>query len=236
MAKTLLDGVNEVLKRVQIIKGDTTALTNLTNSALQNYIDIAIQIWNETIDRMYAESKIPMPNELAEDTITLVLDQRDYTINSTMNQLHFPLVDEVNGTYISEYPGGYLQIVKDQPIPSNHTGQPVAAAIRPTDGKLYIDVDPTSDQAGRVYKYRYDKDLMLENPTDQFPFKDVVFRALVPAVAEMWKANLQKQFDIGIFNRNMGTAIKYLTQTQSRDRWTPLRRVKENETDPLNAS
>lgn len=50
MAKTLLNGVNEVFKRIKLIQGDAAALTSLTDSARQHSIDLAIQIWNEVVD------------------------------------------------------------------------------------------------------------------------------------------------------------------------------------------
>ena len=52
MAKTLLDGVNEVLKRVSLIQGDNAILTDLTDSSRQVYIDVAVQVWNESVDEI----------------------------------------------------------------------------------------------------------------------------------------------------------------------------------------
>ena len=44
MTKTLLNGVNDLLKRVKVIAGDTGTLSTLTDSAKQAYIDTAIQV------------------------------------------------------------------------------------------------------------------------------------------------------------------------------------------------
>ena len=219
MAKTLLNGVNEVLKRTGWIEGDSGALTTLTDSARQHVIDITVQSWNEAIDTLYDESNVPRPNELAENTITLVTDDRDYALQTDVVQLRFPLLDETNGFYISAHPEGYEGIVNSQPIPADFTGLPQLAAIRPTDGQLYMDRIPTSAENGRVYKYRYDKDLELTAAADTMPFSDATFRAMVPAVAQFVRRELKNDFDSGIFNRQIGQASRYLSKRQLRTRW-----------------
>lgn len=219
--KTLLNGVNELLKRVQIIQGDTGVLTSITDAAIQGFIDIAIQIWNELVDQLYDAANLPQPNELAENTITLVTSTRDYALQSDLNQLRFPLLDETNGRVLLEFPGGYLGIVNNQFTPANYTGLPFYAAIRPTDGKLYLDRIPTASENGLVYKYRYDKDLELTTAASLFPFSHVVFRALVPAAAELWNLNQKNKFNSGVFKNSIGRAARYLTKKQARGSWLP---------------
>lgn len=226
---TLLNGVNEVLKRVQAISSD---LTTLTSGGKQIPVNIAIQMWNETNDALYDLAKRPFPQELAESSITLVTSDRDYSLASGMNKMRWPLIDQTNGTYITEYPGGYTSLFEDQPIPANYTGLPQNAAIRETDGLLYLDRIPTSNENGRVYAYQYDKDLELTVAADTFPFKAVVFRALVPAVAQRWKYQFQNKFDEKIYNGALATAVSYLTQTQKNESWLPQRAAPVNQTDP----
>lgn len=228
--KTLLNCVNEVLKRVKVITSNSL-LTSLTNTGKQPYIDIAVQAWNETIDQLYGDIKEIRPNVLGEATITLATGDRDYVLASGMNILHFPLLDETNGRYIHEYPYGYVNLVNSQSIPANYTGLPELAAIRPSDGELYLDRIPTSNENGNVYKYRYEKDTEMTLYTDTVPFNDVVFRALVPAVAEKWKLENKKEFNGGVFKRSIGTAARYLRQTPQNDSWLPIHGVK-NITDP----
>ena len=218
--KTLLNCVNEVLKRVKIINSNGL-LTSLTHTGKQNYIDITVQCWNETIDQLYRDIKEPRPNILTEATITLVTGQRNYQLATDMNLLHWPLLDETNGQYIVKYPGGYMKLVSNQSIPANYTGLPELGAIRPTDGQLYLDRIPTSNENGNIYKYRYNKDTELSLLTDNVPFNDIVFRALVPAVAEKWKLENKKEFNGGVFKRSIGTAAGYLRKTPSNNSWTP---------------
>lgn len=230
MAKTLLNAVNETLKRVKVITSNGE-LTTLTNTGKQPYIDIAIQVINETIDQLFRDIKEPRPNILTEATITLATDDRDYDLATDLTLLHYPLLDRTNGQYITEYPGGYMALSQDQSQPANYTGLPMMAAIRPTDGQLYLDRIPTSNENGNIYTYQYSKDTELSILTDEVPFTDVIFRALIPAFSEKWKLENKKEFNGGVFKRAIGTAAGYLRKTPQNSSWTP-QGVGSNETDP----
>lgn len=231
MAKTLLNGVNEVLKRTQTTSS-SNEFTTLTSSGKQVYIDIAVQILNEVTWQLYEEAGLPVPQELATDSITLVADDRDYALASDLVQLRYPLIDQTNGDRIYEYPGGYMQMIEDQDIPSNYTGEPQLAAIDPIDGELYLDRIPTATEAGNVYTYWYDKNITLSDASDTFPFPDPVFYAVVPAAAALWKWEVQNVFNQGLFKANFGRAARLLSQKPMRDGWLPTRRVNEELTDP----
>lgn len=222
MAKTLIDGVNEVLKRVGMIAGDGPVLTTLTDSARQRNIDITVQAWNEAIDELYSVGEIPLPNEQAESTITLVEGDRDYALASDLVQLRWPMIDKTNNQYITEFTGDdpYNALLIFDPEQDN-TGLPHWGAIRPTDGQLYLDRSPTSEEAGRVYTYQYDKDTMLDEAADTMPFADAVFRAMVPAVAQLYRRDMQNDFDAGIFGFSMGRAARLLTRQQMKSSWSP---------------
>lgn len=221
MSKTLLNGVNEVLKKAKLIQGDSGSLTSLTDSPRQVWVDTAVQCLNEIMEELYSITEVPMPKELAESTITLATNDRDYALASDMVTLHFPLLDETNGQYIREYDGGYLNLVADQPVPANYTGLPLYAAIRPTDGELYLDRIPSSSENGLIYKYRYDKDISLSTAAATFPFSDTVFRALIPAAAELFNYYHRKEFAEGVYKVSMGRAARLLTNKQPRTSWSP---------------
>jgi len=74
--KDLLNGVNEVLKKTDILDSDSGLLTSLTDSGKQVFIDTAVQVINETLDELYSTAQITKPNQLREATITLVADHR----------------------------------------------------------------------------------------------------------------------------------------------------------------
>lgn len=221
MAKTLLNGVNDLLKKVQMIAGDSGELSTLTDSARQHWIDLAVMSWNEAVEQLYSLTHIPQPQELGENTIVLVSGDRDYALQTDLVQLHFPLIDETNGAYILEHPGGYLGLVNAQLYPNNYTGLPTYGAIRPTDGQLYLDRIPTSAEVGKTYKYRYDKDVSLSAAADAFPFTDAVYRALLPVAAELWKLQKENKSFEGLSVKSFARAARYLTTTQPRRTWTP---------------
>jgi hypothetical protein len=214
---TLLDGVNYVLKKAKLIHGDASALTSLTDPARQLWIDQIVESWNVVVEELYSNTGLALPKAIAEDTITLASGTRAYQLNSSLNILLWPLLDETNGQYIYEYEEGYIDLVQDQPVPSDYTGLPNYAVIRPTDGYLYLDRIPSSSEDGLVYKYRYEKDISLSAYDDTFPFSNSVFRALVPAVNERFRLDHENEFSQGTYDRSMGQAARYLTQLAPRN-------------------
>lgn len=226
MAKTLLNGVNEILKRVSVIQGDSGALSTLTDSGRQVYIDLAVQVLNEAMEELYSLANKPMPNILSENTITLVTSDRDYALQTNLVQLLYPLLDETNGQLILEYPGGYMGMISDQTYPNNYTGLPTYATISPKTGELYLDRIPTSSENGLVYKYRYIKDGSLSAAADQFPFSDAVFRAIIPAASQLWAKYQKKEFDGGEYRLSMARAMRFLSQGLQRESWLPMNNIR----------
>ena len=233
MSKTLLNGVNEVLKKAKVINGDSGVLTTLTDGARQLYIDNAVQAWNELMDELYSLTGVPKPQVMDTATITLVTATRAYALDSTLTRLHFPLIDTTNGNYIYKYEGGYQALFASQPLPSSYTSLPQYGAIRPSDGYLYLDTQPASTYNGRVYTYNFDKDISVSLAADTFPFTDVVFRSMVPAVTEVWKRNQHREFDGQMVNISLSRAARYLNESPPGDSWMPPAPI-YNDTDPLN--
>lgn len=220
MAKTLLNCVNEVLKRVGMITSDAGALSTLTSSALQRDIDIAVQVINEGIVLLYTASHKPMPNEQAESSFTLVEATRAYTLAPDLVQIRWPLIDKTNSQFITKYPGGYQKMLIDDPE-QDDTGLPHMGDIRSTDGKLYLDRAPTSEDAGKTYTYQYDKSLLMTAAADTVPFSDDVFAMMVPPWAHLWKRERRQEFDTGVFQTSIGTAAQILTKQQLRTSYSP---------------
>lgn len=215
---TLLQGVNEVLKKTDVLDSGAE-LASLTDDARQLFIDTAVQSLNEVLDELYSLARITKPNQLAEATITLVATDQDYALNSNLILLRreFHLIDETND-HVIEILGddGYRKLVQGD-LGQDDTGLPSMAAIRPTDGELWFDRAPTANEAGRVYKYRYDTDLELTLAADTFPFSETVFRAVVPCAAELYKLHRHLEFSQGLFNRNLARAARYLRKIPPRD-------------------
>lgn len=215
--KTLLNAVNETLKRVKVIQSD---LASTTDSSIQTEINATIQVINEGIDELYSYAKKGMPNEQASSTLTLVLSQRDYALASDLIVLHFPLIDETNTQFIYEFPGGYDDMLLLDPE-QDDTGLPYYAAINPTNGQLHLDRAPTSTEAGRVYTYQYEKDLVLSADADTVPFNNAVFRSMVPVWAQLYKRERQNEFDQPLYNAGLGRASRYLSLVEPRKSYSP---------------
>lgn len=222
MAKTLLNGVNEVLKKLSLIQGDSGTLTTLSDSGRQTMIDKSVQAWNEVMEEAYSRARMPLPSTETTATITLVTDDRDYALASDLVEFLWspPPLDQTNGRFIYEFAGGYTRLIETQLIPSNYTGLPIWGAIRPSDGQLYLDRIPTSNENGLIYTYHYVKDVSVSSASDTFPFTDAVFRAMVPAVAEVVSRYEKQKFDEGMFRISMGRAARLLNKVEDRQSWS----------------
>lgn len=219
MAKTLLNGTNEVLKALGVIQGDSGLLTTLSDSARQTHIDLVVQKWNEAVGQLYRVCNRPKPDALAENTITLATDDRDYALQADLVEMIFPLQDETNGSYLFEWTRGYLDMVARQPQPANYTGLAQYAVIRPTDGELYLDRIPTSVENTRVYKYRYKKSLLLSAAADTMPFTDETFTAMVPVVTQLYRRERESGGDDPYLTSSFAMAARALTQIKARSHW-----------------
>lgn len=219
MAETLLSAVNRVLKRVNVIAGEDGELTSLTDSARQTYIDLAVAVTNEAIQELYSFAGMPLPQESANATITLVTGTRSYAIPTDLVGMRWPLINQTTGDRIWEYPGGFTAIRNIQTIPSQYTGLPQFATISPVNNELYMDNIPTSAENGDEYDLLYDKSLLVSLPTDTFPFNDDTLIALIPALAQLWKDPQRKSFDGAIFQSSLGRAAGFINSAQPRRSW-----------------
>jgi hypothetical protein len=233
--KTLLNGVNDVLKRVGVIQGQSGEFAALTSTNRQQSIDVAVQVWNETIDEAFSKTNQPLSRETTTREIVLANGVREYKLPSNFVTMRWPLIDSTNTQFISEYPGGYDQLRTDISLQNDPTGLPMAGAINTSNSLLSLDRTPTSVEAGRSYELFYDRDTVMTEATDLFPFDDIVYRSMVPAVAHNWREAKQKPFDAGARKKAMARAMRYLRQAQPIESWTPTRPASavENSTDPF---
>jgi hypothetical protein len=241
MAVTFLQAINATLKRTRTIQGDagelatstvTSTATGLvatgafTDSGRQVQIDLAIQLWQEAEHEIYSMG-LSAP-EAATATISLVDGTREYDMPSDFERFAGKTGDErvfrgaTTGLIVSEYPGGYARMLRDQPIATDFTGDPNHYAISPvTLGRIRFDREPTSDQDGSSYNVLYEKRLSLTSTmaTEALPFSDTVADSLVPVVAEAWQRVMKEEFDSVLFRRSLARSMEYLSQTQRRGRY-----------------
>ena len=241
MAIVFLQFVNSVLRRTRVIQGDagelatstvTSTATGLvatdafTDSGRQTQIDLAIQVSQEAMHHLYSFGL--MGNEAASATLTLADGTREYSMPSDFERFAGESREvrvfrgATTNLILTEYPGGYSQMLVDQPNATDYAGDPNHWAISPVDStKVRIDREPTSDQDGDVYNALYEKRLALTSTmaTETLPFSDTVADALVPVVAEGWNRIHKKEFDAGLFRSSVILAVETVTRNQSRIRY-----------------
>ncbi len=160
------------------------------------------------------------PNQQGESTVTLVLGTRAYTLASDLLRIRWPMIDKTNTQWLKEYPGGYNAELVGDPE-QDDTGLPHWGAIRPTDGKLYLDRAPAAEDVGKVYTYQYDKSLRITTAAATVPFNDDVFDAMVPAWVQLFKRERRNEFDEALYQLSVGRASRLLTQRQMRTHYNP---------------
>lgn len=243
---TFLDVMNATLKRTGDIQGDagelatstvttTTTATGavvaavateaFTDSSRQRSIDVGIQIWNETIHEVYNMGLFA--KEAATATISIVANQREYDLPTDFERMAgedygVRVIRGVTcGLLLYEYPGGYAKMLADQITASDYQGDTQYYAMSPADSKIRLGAEPTSAQASRTFNYLYEKRVNLTSTqaTQTLPFSDTVADALVPVVAEYHGRTFDKDYDKGVFIKNLSRAVATVRQMQPNRRW-----------------
>lgn len=241
MAIVFLQFVNSVLKRTRTIQGDagelatstvTSTATGLvatgpfTDSGRQVQIDLAIQVSQEAMHELFSLDLLP--DEAATATMILVDGTREYSMPFDFERIAGKSRDvrvfrgATTNLILTEYPGGYAKMLRDQPNATDFAGDPQHWAISPVDGtKIRIDREPTSAQDGDTYNIIYEKRLALTATmaTETLPFSDTVADALVPVVAEGHNRIMKKEFDSGLFRTSVARAARTVTRNQPRVRY-----------------
>src|SRR3990167_5391128 len=205
MPLAFLDVVNATLKRVGVIAGDSGELSTSTSTAtsgqytasgiftsrsdIQHSVDLVLQMWQEATSELYSLNLVP--NLLATATISLVTGTREYALPGDFERVAGThdgvrmLRASTQSYVIPQYPGGYLQMLVDQPVASDWTGAPTAWAISPRNEQLRLDREPTSDENGQTYNLAYERRVELTSTmaSATMPFSDTVCWALIPAGA-----------------------------------------------------
>lgn len=210
---TLLDAVNAVGKRARFLD-ENTELVSLSNTAKQTFIDITIQAWNEATVELFDVTHRGVPSEVKSATITLVASTRSYSLATDILSIRWPMHDETNGRYIHEWKGTFESLVHVQVHPDSQTGTPCYGMVSPIDGTLYLDKIPTSSEAGYVYTYHYDKEILLSSATDTMPMSDTAYHMLIPAVAEKVRRDKDAAFDGAFWAKQMGLASRAILRSQ----------------------
>jgi hypothetical protein len=240
MAIVFVSAVNAVLKRVGEIAGDseelatstvTSTATGLvatdafTDSRRQHKIDIVIQLWNEAAHEVFRMGAFNAA--VATATMVTVAAQREYDLPSDFERMCGKSVGTrvlrgaTSGTILTEYYGGYEQMLADQPQATQFTGDSSHYAISPVASKIRLSAEPTDSTASQTYNYLYHKRISLSSTmaTQTLPFSDTVADALVPVVSEVYERIMKKEMEPGLFMSAINRSLEFLSQTERRDRY-----------------
>lgn len=220
MAKQLIDAVNETLKRVNVIAGNSGLLSSLTSSPIQHNIDIAVQVINEGIDELYTTQGKSLPNQQTEATFALATGFREYPLASDLITLNWPMIDRSNTQYLFKWEGSYDEMLLLDPQ-QLYTGLPIWGMVSPINGRLRVDRAPDAASNARIYTYEYEKNLALVNATDTVPFNDEVFRSMVPGWAQLYKREMRNEFDQALYAQSIGRASRAVTEDRARTNYDP---------------
>ena len=241
---TVLTLMNGALKRVGVIQGDAGALATdttstatglvatealLSDTARQHQVDVMLQVINEAVQGVFAFGLLA--KEAATGSITLSTNTREYALATDFERMagqqygNRVLRGATDYQLLHDYPGGYAQMLADQPTASDWQGQPEYYALSPVGDNLRIDRDPTSTVNGRIYYYLYDKRVGFTTTmaTTALPFSDTVQDNLIPVCAEMWTRAFKKDADPVNLQLSLTRALEYAGRVQHRDRWAPTR-------------
>lgn len=237
MAIIFLDAVNETLKRIGAIQGDTGALTTSTvtstatgafdiepfeRSAIQRQVDVSVQLWREGIHELYTHGLFA--KEAATATFTFASDTREYPLPSDFERIAGDTPNDqvvrgaTTGLVLKLYPGGYAQMLADQARASDWVGDPGHFAFSPATDTIRFDRTFSTEQAGHTYHMLYEKTINFTSTmaTDTMPFSDTVAYDMVPVIAEFTKRWFKQEFDDASFRQSLSRAVGTVSKKQPR--------------------
>lgn len=234
---TLLDGVNEVLMRARKID---QPLTSMVDPGVQTWINIATSTWNDAI--MGLQKTDAFNGEVVEGEIVLkdgdalrqqlgdfegAEEAREYDLPEDFVQMRgkrprdMVFLDQEESRRIYPYPGEQYadeqRLFVVQSVPEKVKGFPTWYVILKTKRRFRLDKWPGAEEAGKVYKYRYERSLFMRNPTDKFPFHDQVIQALFESVAQGIRDKLNGQFNLVEFENSVGQATAFASQREKKN-------------------
>ena len=218
---TLLDMVNNTMRRAGLIDSVDEVLADLTEDALQVDIDMMIDAINDVIREMHSIADL-LPWQTSIGTITLADGTKEYagpTNFMAMSSSRLQRLDE--GMFISPYKGGYEQMFHDQTDPSQYTGQPTEWALNPVTDTIRLNATPGASEAGHVYSFLYSAEIYMSTAAQEFPFNDAVTHALQPAIVEAYRqmSDGDEEYSPITKVRSLSQAIKRLTHAPDRERY-----------------
>ncbi len=230
---TLLDVVNRVLQRAQIVNPDAP-LTSLTSSAVQVDVDATVLAANQIIQELGADhANIPRP--FADTEIVLVDGQREYDTPNDFEGIvpnddgYKLMVDREHSYWVREWPGEFYDMATGQLKSTGYAGStnteeswrgmPTFWTINPTTAKFRFNTAPTDKEAGRKLHYFYKKSFIKDQPADTFPYTDQVMMLLETAIFEEYSKRRRNQWSNDERDGSMAKARRYAKTNGSKRQW-----------------
>ena len=154
---------------------DDNDITSFSQTQHAGSIALARQATQHVINELVSDNFLW--DEQAVEHIQMTADTREYSLASDFvrfkdkNNLFFELegASGTDGTsqFLSEYPGGEVQLQKQVPQYKSQSGTPQWYYF--TDDTT-VGIYPVPEDSGSYYRYTYEKNVMVENESDVLPF------------------------------------------------------------------
>lgn len=168
---TLLEAVTRILRSNAILRGDTDAPSAFTDTNHNASMQLAIVAIQDDLAGLVADKLIPY--EKTSATISLVTNQRTYTLESDFVSFYgFPhFYDSTDNRVIPEWQGGLENLQLADTQYQTQTGTPNWWYWEPTTTKKvgFYQV-PNSSFNSRSLTYHYEKEIVLDEASDTMPF------------------------------------------------------------------
>ena len=172
---TFLECVNRMLRLATVMQWDDADITSFTNTQHSGTIALARQAVQHVVNELVGDNFL-WPED-ATGELTTVAGQRTYSLASDFVRFqdNVPWVMKLEGTtgsdadgqFVTEYIGGENQIQKAIPHYTSDTGNPVWFYFT---GDREIGLFQIPDTSSVIYRYLYEKDVMVTSETDSLPF------------------------------------------------------------------
>lgn len=204
-ALTFIDGVNRVLRINNVIAGGDDDITTFSDSQHEADISRAKIAIQDEIAELVSDNML-LPFEKTSATITLVANQRSYSLASdfiTFYGMRPSFYDATDNRRLYEYIGGEDLLRNVDYQYATNTGTPIDWYWdRTTTKKVAFYNIPNETYDGRSLSYDYEGSVMVENSTDALPFhnKEEGY-AFVSMAARRFRFMLTDQ-DLGLLTQD----------------------------------
>lgn len=172
---TFLEAVNRMLRLATLMQWDDDDITSFSNTQHAGNISLCRQAVQHVLNDLVADEFLW--DEDATGNLTTVASTRTYSLASDFVQLDgtkpwfFKLAGvagtDAEGQFLYEYPGGEDQLRKEVFQYTSQTGTPQWYYF--TDDQE-IGMYPIPDTSDDVYRYHYQKNVMVTSESDTLPF------------------------------------------------------------------